>query len=114
MVLSLMRFTPLNMQLSHETASLPYGSGELISRLSEWPGSGVETAEHTDYLLLARAEVLPLVAQRGRIGRFFGAKAAVAAARVGRADRAAARMRDGAEAGDVLCNHHAHRPAQLA
>src|SRR5512134_250469 len=86
-----------------------------ITRHSEGGGPGVVAAEGPDELGPGGGELLlPPAAERGGVGRLGGAEAAVAAALVGRADRPAAGLGDGAEAGRAVGGHHADRAPPLA
>src|SRR6266487_2377660 len=82
--------------------------------LTEFSGIGVEAAERPQNILLVHAELTQLCTQRGGIGRFFRAVAAIAATRIGRADGAAPGMGDRAKAWDTTRDHHADGTAQLA
>src|SRR5512143_452818 len=74
-----------------------------IARHSEGCGVGVERPEGAHQLGPAGAQVLlPPGAERGGVGRLRRAEAAVAAALVGGADRAAAGLGDGPQAGRAV------------
>src|SRR5512134_3503562 len=79
-----------------------------IARGSEGRRPGVVAAEGAHQLGAARAELLlPVAAERGGVGRLGRPEAAVAAAAEGRAERPAARLGDGAEAGRAVGGRHA-------
>src|SRR5713101_9050577 len=82
--------------------------------LTKLLGIGVEVPKHSQDVLILHAELTQLCAQRGGIGRFFRAIAAIAATIVGWADGAAPGVRDGAQTWDTSCNHHTNGATQLA
>ena len=86
-----------------------------VARGSEGRGPGVVAAEGAHQVGARRAQLLlPPAAERGGVGRFRGPEAAEAAALVGGAERPAAGLRDGPEAGRRVRGHHAHGAAPLA
>src|SRR5712692_9489533 len=85
-----------------------------VSFLAECFGVGVEGAEHPPQVPIIHAQSLPLFAESARVRRFHWPEAAVTAALIGRADRAAARLRHRAEAGYSFGDHHARRAPPLA
>src|SRR6266699_975987 len=82
--------------------------------LAEFAGIGVETPEHPQNILVIHAKLTHLCAQRGGIGRFFRAIAAIAATRIGWADGAAPGVGDRTKAWDAPRDHHTDGAAQLA
>src|SRR5216683_3802941 len=82
--------------------------------LAECAGIGIEAAEYPQNVLILHAKLSQLCAQRGGIGRFFRAIAAITATIVGWADGAAPGVRDGAQTWDTSCNHHTNGATQLA
>src|SRR5512139_3287230 len=79
-----------------------------ITRHSEGGGPGVVGAEGPDEVGPGRPEVLlPPAPEGGGVRRLRGAEAAVAAAPVRGAERAAAGLRDGPEAGRAVGGHDA-------
>src|SRR5687767_3177425 len=85
-------------------ASGPERSLRSAMRLAERRRPRVEGAEQSHDVDLLQPEV---VAERGRVRRLHRPEAAEAAAVVARAQRTAARVRDGAEAGRAVRDHHA-------
>src|SRR6516162_10835991 len=82
--------------------------------LAERGGVGVERAEHPGQVGMVDAEPLPPGRQRGGVGCLHRPEAAVAAACVRRAQRAAPGVRHRAEAGRAVRDHHAGDPGALA
>ncbi len=89
-------------------------SGSLIARLPERRCVRVERAQRAHDAVVVDAERLPLLRERVDVRALHRAEAAVAAAVVRRADGAAARLRDRAEARGAVGDHHARRAACLA
>src|SRR5512143_2239062 len=86
-----------------------------ITRHPEGGRPGVVGAERPDEVGAGRPEVLlPPAPEGGGVRRLRGAEAAVAAALVGGAERAAAGLGDRAEAGRAVGGHDADRAPPLA
>src|SRR5512139_2456064 len=86
-----------------------------ITRHAEGGGPGVVRAERPDEVGAGRSEVLlPPAPEGGGVRRLGGAEAAVAAALVRGAERAAARLGDRAEARRAVSGHDADRAPPLA
>src|SRR5215472_15156262 len=75
---------------------------------------GVEAAKRPQNVLVVHAELSQLCAQRGSIGCFFWAVAAIAAARISWADGAAPCVGHRAKAWHTPRDHHTDGAAQLA
>src|SRR5688572_15110875 len=86
----------------------------LIVRVSVTEGLGVEGPVDAHEVDLVHPEALQPRVQRLRPRGLHRAEAAVAAAVVGRAQRAAAGVRDRAEAGRAVGDHHADVAGALA
>src|SRR4051794_32527269 len=83
-------------------------------RPSELGGVGGDAAERAEELSLVGAERAQLRHKRVRVRLLLRAEAREAAPAVERAERAASRLRDGAEAGDAARDHDAREPCALA
>src|ERR1700693_2488955 len=82
--------------------------------LAKCLGIGIESTERAHQILLASAKLAPAGAQRDGIRRLFRTEAAVAAARIGRADSTASSVGYRSQARYTPRHHHTDGAALFA